>query len=171
VTASAPRLPLAPTTKAARLSRIAALLERQPVASQLELARLLAQDGVSVTQATLSRDLDELGAVKVRRPGGRLVYALTGPSLAAVPVADDELGSRLPRLLAELLVSADSSGNLAVLRTPPGGAHLLASALDRSELSDVVGTVAGDDTVLVVCRGARGGQTLAARLRRVAGHR
>lgn len=157
----------APQTKAARQARIVELLTRTPIGSQAELARLLAADGLAVTQATLSRDLEELGAVKVRRPGGGLVYVVSegdgGPHGAAEP--------RLARALADLLVAAEGSANLAILRTPPGGAHLLASAVDRASLPDVLGTVAGDDTVLVVARDARGGARLAQRFRRTAeGH-
>ncbi len=154
-----------PRTKAARQARIAELISRRPVGSQTELAELLAVDGVVVTQATLSRDLDEIGAVKVRRPGGGPVYAVPD----AGSLGDNEhIESRLTRLLQELLVAADGSGNIAVLRTPPGGAHLLASALDRAAPADVIGTVAGDDTVLVVARDPAGGPDLAERFRRTA---
>src|SRR5687767_8176910 len=135
----------APTTRAARQARIVALISREPVRSQAELAERLAADGVSVTQATLSRDLDEIGATKVRSADGGLVYAADAD---AAPLAED----RLRRVLADLVVSADASANIAVIRTPPGGAHLLASALDRAGLAGVLGTVAGDDTVLVVTR-------------------
>ena len=159
--------PPPPVGKAARQARIVELVGRQPVGSQGELAALLAEDGIAVTQATLSRDLEELGAVKVRAPdGGSSVYVVpedggpvpVRPAMATTPL-------RLARLLGELLVAAEASGNLAVLRTPPGAAHFLASAIDRAGLSDVVGTIAGDDTVLVVARAADGGAVLAARLR------
>ena len=154
----------APHTKAARQARIVELLTRTPIGSQAELARLLVSDGIHVTQATLSRDLDELGAVKVRRPGGGLAYA--------VPEDEGPWGGgaepRLARVLQDLLISAEGSANLAVLRTPPGGAHLLASAIDRSGAADVLGTVAGDDTVIIVSREARGGSRLADRFRRLA---
>jgi transcriptional regulator of arginine metabolism len=149
-----------PLTKVARQQRIVDLVRSTPVRSQNELARLLAESGVAVTQATLSRDLEELGATKVRRPDG-LVYAVD-PDGAAV---DQD---RLARILADLLVSADPSANLVVLRTPPGGAHFLASAVDRAGLADVIGTVAGDDTVLVVTRRANGGAALARTLVRLA---
>lgn len=149
-----------PSTKVARQQRIADLVRRTPVRSQTELARLLAEKGLVVTQATLSRDLEELGATKVRRDNG-LVYAV---DLDHGPVD----GDRLAKTLADLLVSAEPSANLVVLRTPPGGAHLLASALDRAGLDDVVGTIAGDDTVLVVTRRANGGAALARHLVRIA---
>ena len=151
----------APTTRAARQARILTLLSREPVRSQADLAALLAEDGVSVTQATLSRDLEEIGAVKVRGQDGGLVYA-ADPDTA--PLAED----RLRRVLADLLVSADASANIAVIRTPPGGAHLLGSALDRAGLTGVLGTVAGDDTVLVVTRSPSGGAALVRRLVRLA---
>ena len=149
-------------TKTARHARIADILGRQPVRSQTELAALLAAEGVSVTQATLSRDLEELGAVKLRGPdgGGSLYVVPEGGAPPVRPAAEAAL-PRLARLLGALLAAADASGNLAVLRTPPGGAHLLASAIDRAGLPDVVGTIAGDDTILVVAREATGGPALA----------
>ncbi|HEU0100941.1 MAG TPA: arginine repressor [Mycobacteriales bacterium] len=139
-----------PLTKAARQARITELLDARPVASQTELGRLLADDGVLVTQATVSRDLEELGAVKVRTAAG-MTYALPpeGQPRAGTSEAVD---ARLARLLEELLVSAEATGEVVVLRTPPGGAHLLGSALDRAGLPEVAGTVAGDDTVLLVTR-------------------
>jgi transcriptional regulator of arginine metabolism len=143
-----------PATKVARQQRIVDLVRRTPVRSQQELARLLAADGLVVTQATLSRDLDELGASKVRAGDGNLVYAVDPDRAPADP-------DRLDRTLGDLLVSAEPSGNLVVLRTPPGGAHLLGSALDRAGLPDVIGTVAGDDTVLVVTSRANGGTAVA----------
>jgi transcriptional regulator of arginine metabolism len=157
-------------TKAGRQARIAALVTSVPVRSQRELARLLADEGVHVTQATLSRDLEEMGAVKVRRAGAGSVYAVAdeapGPVLRALTGGT---GARISRLVAELLVTVEASANLVVVRTPPGGAHLLASAIDRADLADVLGTVAGDDTVLVVARSPRGGARLVAKLRLMAG--
>jgi transcriptional regulator of arginine metabolism len=161
---------LAPQTKIARQSRIAGVLAANAVRSQGELAQLLAADGVAVTQATLSRDLEEMGALKVRHPEGGTVYAVPdeapGPVLRALSDASD---GRVSRLAAELIVSAEASANLVVARTPPGGAQLLASAIDRAGLPDVLGTVAGDDTVLLVARDPRGGAKLAERLRQMAG--
>ena len=139
-----------PLTKAARQARIVELLEASPVSSQTELGRLLSASGVEVTQATLSRDLDELGAVKVRTSAG-MTYALP-PEGQPRPGTSEAVDARLARMLEELLVSAEATGGLVVLRTPPGGAHLLGSALDRAGLPEVAGTVAGDDTVLLVCR-------------------
>ena len=135
-----------PITRAARHARIVELIRDRAVRSQTELAELLAADGVQVTQATLSRDLEELGAVKVS--GAYLI-----PEDGKRPLRDAEQApARLIRLLRELLTGVDASGNLAILRTPPGAAQFLASALDRSGLTDVVGTIAGDDTILVVAR-------------------
>jgi transcriptional regulator of arginine metabolism len=164
-------LPGVPATKAARHARIAAVLARCAVHSQPELARLLAADGFAVTQATLSRDLDELGAVKLRGADGSLVYALPGEGGDRTPRGPEAAAAceaRLARTLEDLLVRADASANLVVLRTPPGGAHLLASAVDRAGLPDVLGTVAGDDTVLLVCRAPNGGDGVAAHLLRLA---
>jgi transcriptional regulator of arginine metabolism len=155
------------TSRTARHRRIVELLETRRIRSQPELARLLADDGVAVTQTTLSRDLDELGAVKIRDADGDLVYAVPAeggdPTPRLAPV-NGEGGGRLNRLAAELLVSADASANLVVLRTPPGAAQFLASAVDRAGLPDVVGTIAGDDTVLMIARDPDGGAALAERM-------
>ena len=148
-------------TRAGRQARIIAVLSSRPVHSQGELAALLADDGIEVTQATLSRDLEELGAVKLRgADGGGGVYVVPEDGS---PVRGVSGGTeRVARLLGELLVSTDSSANLAVLRTPPGAAHYLASAIDRAALPEVVGTIAGDDTILVVAREPMTGAELAA---------
>lgn len=151
-------------SRVARQARIVELITARAVRSQGELLTLLDAEGIDTTQATLSRDLDELGAVKLRgADGGTPVYVIPEDGS---PVRGVEGGTtRLARLLGELLVSADASGNLAVLRTPPGAAHYLASALDRAALHDVVGTIAGDDTLLVVAREPLTGARLVARLR------
>jgi transcriptional regulator of arginine metabolism len=153
-----------PVTRTARHARIVELIRDRTVRSQTELAELLADAGVQVTQATLSRDLEELGAVKVRgTDGGPAAYYL--PEDGRPPMRPAEQApARLVRLLRELLTGVDASGNMAVLRTPPGAAQFLASALDRSGLPDVVGTIAGDDTILVVAREATGGAALADKL-------
>jgi transcriptional regulator of arginine metabolism len=158
--------PLKATSRAARHARIVAVLAEHQVRSQAELAALLDAAGVHVTQATLSRDLEELGAVKLRTPDGGLpVYVVPQDDEQLAPRAvDDDPPHRLARLLAELLIAADASANLVVLRTPSGGANFLASALDRARLPDVLGTVAGDDTILVVARAHTGGAALARRL-------
>ena len=145
-------------TRAARQARVLELVRDRAVHSQTELLGLLEDDGFAVTQATLSRDLDELGAIKVR---GAYVIPDDGSPVRGVEGGTD----RLARLLGDLLTGADASGNLAVLRTPPGGAHYLASALDRAALHDVVGTIAGDDTLLVVAREPLTGAQLVAQLR------
>jgi transcriptional regulator of arginine metabolism len=160
-----------PMTKSARQQRIVELLGKHQVRSQTELAELLAEAGVSVTQATLSRDLVELDAVKVRIPSGALVYAVPAEGGDRTPRAGTEsiaAETRLARLLGELLVSADASANLAVLRTPPGAAQFLASAFDRAEISSILGTIAGDDTILVISRDPDGGRALAQRFLRLA---
>jgi transcriptional regulator of arginine metabolism len=155
-----------PLTKSARQQKIVDLLTRHQVRSQTELAELLAIAGVHVTQATLSRDLVELDAVKVRVASGALVYAVPSEGGDRTPRAVQDSAaseSRLARLLGELLSSADASANLALLRTPPGAAQFLASAFDRAELPDILGTIAGDDTVLVISRRPDGGPALAER--------
>ncbi len=157
---------ITPMTKSARQQRIVELLSTHPVRSQAELAALLARHGVQVTQATLSRDLVELDAVKVRVPSGALVYAVPAEGGDRTPVVagtSRAAQERLARLCGELLVSADASANLVVLRTPPGAAQYLASAFDHAELPEVLGTIAGDDTVLVIGRDPTGGEALARR--------
>ena len=157
---------LRPTTKSARHQRIVELVTQREVHSQGELAELLAESGLRVTQATLSRDLVELDAIKVRSPNGSLVYAVPAEGGDRRPSAPGETAAatnRLARLCGELLVSADSSANMVVLRTPPGAAQFLASAFDKSELPEILGTIAGDDTVLVIGRGPDSGEVLARR--------
>jgi arginine repressor len=233
--------PAVPATKAARQARIVAILSREQVHSQEQLASLLRQHaGMHVTQATLSRDLDELGVVRLRAAGGTLVYALpgdpggpsshpgtafdypervraaSGPSIPPAPplapgaedvgpharaatpggislaggtgmaggtgagqppagqapagqdppaaqaVPGGGVSSRLVRYLTELLTSAEASANLVVLRTPAGAAQFLASAIDHAAWPAILGTVAGDDTVLVIARDPAGGEALAA---------
>lgn len=207
--------PSAPATKAARQARIAAILAMEQVHSQEQLAVLLDRyAGMHVAQATLSRDLDELGVVRLRSADGSLVYALPGepggpgsragigfdfpertqPSLtpAAPPAADAALvhaapdpameraaehaeppasSARLARYLKELLTSAEASANLVVLRTPAGAAQFLASVIDHAAWPAVLGTVAGDDTVLVIARDPSGGDALAADFRHLAERR
>ena len=152
-----------PVTKGARQQRIVEILGTGQVRSQGDLADRLHADGIAVTQATLSRDLVELDAVKVRGSSGALVYAVPGEGGDRTPVVARESAAseaRLSRLCGELLVSAESSANLVVLRTPPGAANFLASAMDKAELGDVLGTIAGDDTVLVISRDPAGGALL-----------
>ena len=151
-------------TKNQRQHRVAKLLEVRAVGSQSQLVELLAAEGIEATQTTVSRDLEELGALKVRLPGGDTAYAL--PELPAQQIAPSD---HLRRVLGEWVVEVAHSGNLVVLRTPPGSAHVVGSALDRSGLEEVVGTVAGDDTVLVVAAEDVGGEAMAERLRDIAG--
>ena len=151
-------------TKHQRQHRITKLLESAAVGSQSHLVELLAADGIEATQTTVSRDLEELGAVKVRLPGGDTAYAL--PELPSHQVAPED---HLKRVLGEWVVEADHSGNLVVLRTPPGSAHVVGSALDRSGFAGIIGTVAGDDTVLVVASEAVGGATVVHRLAALSG--
>ena len=210
---------MSPLTKAARQAQIASILAQTRVRSQEELAGLLAQRGVRVAQATLSRDLEELGAVRLREAGGGLVYALPeepggpgsrpggvgrpdvtlavpdamAPAAASGPGGGRARGARVPageqgtggdrgqrspgalgslsRVAGELLVSAEASANLVVLRTPAGGAQLLASAIDHAGWPSILGTVAGDDTVLVITRDPAGGDEAARALLRLAERR
>jgi len=148
----------APLTKSARQSKIAELIERDTIGSQTELAARLAESGIAVSQGTLSKDLLELGAVRVRTVAGQFAYALlAGEHGPGSPAAL----SRLSRLCGELLLSAEGSANLAVLHTPPGAAQFFASAIDKVAFEAILGTIAGDDTVLVISRDPLGGVALA----------
>lgn len=157
------REPGAPVTKSARQAKIISLLGQQQVQSQSELNGLLAADGVQVTQGTVSRDLVELGALRVRAEGGQLIYAVPGEGGDRTPLIgeQDAFNERLARLCTEVLTSAEVSANLIVLRTPPGAAQYLASAIDRAAWSSILGTIAGDDTVLVITRDPAGGHQIA----------
>lgn len=151
-------------SKVQRQHRIAKLLEQHRISSQPQLVELLAADGVQATQATVSRDLEEMGAVLVRMPGGERVYAMPEHAWER-PAPEDHLR----RILGEWVVEVAHSANLVVLRTPPGSAHVVASALDRAGLDGIMGTVAGDDTLLVVCAEDVGGAKVAAQLSGLAG--
>lgn len=162
------------TSKAARHQRISALVNTTSVHTQDELRALLGAEGYVVTQATLSRDLDELRAIKIPDANGVPVYALPedgDPTATPVIALDADAQSRLQRVAAEVVVGVAGSANIAVVHTRPGAAHYLASALDRSGLREVLGTIAGDDTVLVVSRDGDGGAALAAQLEALVQHR
>lgn len=142
-----------PQTAQARRSRVAELIESGVIKSQADLVTALKKSGFIVTQGTASRDIEELGAHRGRNSRGEMAY-----QLSSLPVV------RVSSLPADLILSVSSSANLAVVRTPPGGAQLLASALDHSLVEGVIGTIAGDDTVLVVSSKASGGAQLAKEL-------
>jgi transcriptional regulator of arginine metabolism len=153
-----------PLAKPQRQHRIARLLADQAVTSQAHLVDLLAAEGVAATQGTVSRDLEDLGAIKVRVAGGESAYAI--PELPTNQRAPED---HLRRVFSDWVVEVGHSGNLVVLRTPPGSAHVVASALDRSALPTVLGTVAGDDTLLVVVTEGAGGAQVAKELSDLAG--
>ena len=203
--------PVSPATKAARHAQIVSILEQVAVRSQEELADWLANRGVRVTQTTLSRDLEELGAVRLRGQDGALIYALPGEpggpgsqpgglaesltgrtggtdgpgggrdgagQASRAPASQESAGlaaepppARLARSAAELLVSAEASANLVIVRTPAGAAQFLASVIDHARWPSILGTVAGDDTVLVIARDPAGGEELARSLLRLAERR
>ncbi len=157
--------------RTARQQRIVDLLGERAVRSQSQLLELLAAEGIEVTQATLSRDLVEVGAEKVR-VGKSLVYAVPGEGgdrTARPAPPSDELNRRLVARCQELLVTAVATGNLVVLRTPAGAANFLASAVDHSQLEGVLGTIAGDDTILLVTQGAEASGAIAAYLLELSG--
>ena len=151
-------------SKTQRQHRIIGLIEQDAITSQQQLVELLSAAGVEATQATVSRDLEEIGAVKVRAAGGDSVYAI--PELPKDRVAPED---HLRRVLGDWVVEVANSANLVVVRTPPGSAHVVASALDRASLNEIIGTVAGDDTILVVAAEEVGGARLAEQLSSLAG--
>jgi transcriptional regulator of arginine metabolism len=152
------------SSKVQRQQLIAKLVGQHNVSNQPQLVDLLATEGIVATQATVSRDLDDLGAVKVRVPGGDSVYAIPDYEPARLAPHD-----QLRRVMGEWVAEVDHSGNLVVVRTPPGCAHVVASALDRSGMTGLLGTVAGDDTMLCIATEDVGGPALAAQLRELAG--
>ena len=140
----------------ARRAKAISLIKAGVVHSQSDLVKLLKKAGFVVTQATASRDLEEIGAVRGRNSNGDSVYVISASS-------DGAIAASMP-LPSDLILSVEASGNLAVVRTPPGGAQYLASTLDNSGISSIIGTIAGDDTVLVVSKKATGGADLAKEL-------
>jgi transcriptional regulator of arginine metabolism len=161
-----------PDTKTARQQLIVDLLTRHAVRSQGDLVELLEQQGVNATPSTVSRDLVELDAVRVRHEGTGLVYAVPSEGGDRTPrpaTGSSAAQSRLAKLVREVLVTAEASANLVILRTPPGAAQYLASAIDHSSPDDVIGTIAGDDTVLMICRDPAGGAAVARRFTDLAG--
>jgi transcriptional regulator of arginine metabolism len=151
-------------SKPQRQHRIAELLEQQAVASQAQLVELLALQGVNATQATVSRDLDEMGAVKIRIPGGAMAYAVP-ERVTDRPLPDDHLR----HVLGDFVLEVAHNHPIVILRTPPGSAHVVASALDRSNREGVLGTVAGDDTLLIVAERGMDASDLAHSLASLAG--
>ncbi|NNC79392.1 MAG: arginine repressor [Acidimicrobiales bacterium] len=151
-------------SKTSRQHQIAQILGEVAITSQSQLVELLETQGVEATQATVSRDLEDLGAIKVRVPTGELVYAL--PDYTNEQVAPQD---HLRRVLGDWVAEVNHSHNLVVVHTPPGSAHVVASALDRSGLEGVLGTVAGDDSILIVATEETSGRTLAETIRNLAG--
>jgi len=147
--------------KTQRQQAIARLIRRRVVTSQHEIASMLREKGLRATQATISRDLEELGAFKARLADGRVAYRLP----------DEPAGGsdHLRRMLIEFRSDISASGNLVVVKTPPGGAQPVARAIDTAGLADTIGTLAGDDTILIVCREGIAGRTVARRLERLTG--
>jgi transcriptional regulator of arginine metabolism len=142
-------------TVEARRSQLAAIIRAEPVASQEQLSNRLREAGYDVTQATVSRDLEALGAIRGKRDG-QMTYLLPGD-------ASGEHGA-LDRILGEWVLSAEIAGNLVVLRTRPGSAHVVAAALDSAELDGIAGTIAGDDTMFIAVRDGHDPASVASRL-------
>ena len=144
------------TSVSARRAKAISLIKAGVVHSQSDLVKLLKKAGFAVTQATASRDLEEVGAVRARSATGELIYQIGSTS-------DGAISKSMP-LPSDLILSVEASANLVVVRTPPGGAQFLASALDNSGINAIIGTIAGDDTVLVVSKKSNGGAELAKEL-------
>ncbi len=155
-------------TRAARHDAIRNVLGTQQITSQEELRKALAAQGFDTVQATLSRDLSELRAVKVRDPEGQSTYQIVDDD-GRSPSAIEPSAARLARWCQELLVGADCAQNILVLRTPAGAANMLGAAVDSARLEHVVGTVAGDDTIFTVCRDAASAVALRQELLELAG--
>ena len=146
-----------------RQKAIAEMIRSGALCSQDEVTSRLAELGYAVTQATVSRDLDQLGAVKVKR-GGVLAYALPDQISGS-----DWAAARLEHILSEWVQSVEAAGNLIVIKTPPGSAHLVALALDQSALPEIAGTVSGDDTLFLAVRDGVTVDTIANRFRSLSG--
>jgi transcriptional regulator of arginine metabolism len=153
------------TNRASRLALIQEIITGNDVSSQAEIVLLLARKGVTVTQATLSRDLEILGAVKIAKGPNGLCYAIPDDGTGA-PITKD--ASRLARAMSELAASVEYSANIVVVRTSPGAASYLASTIDRSGLATIIGTVAGDDTVMLIARDPAGGASVCQELQELA---
>lgn len=158
-----------PTTRAARHSVITEIISSNQIASQEELRLELLERGIVVTQATLSRDLDDLRATKVRFPGGRQGYVLPNPD--DVPDATIAARDYLERWCRDLLLTAQVAFNQVVLRTPPGAAQIFAASVDRAVIDGVLGCIAGDDTVLLITNSGERAQSLATYLLNIAEQR
>lgn len=152
------------STKAQRQQALIRIIENAEVSSQTQLQKLLAKEGIKATQVTVSRDLEEVGAIKVRSSAGDTVYAI-----ATFEPARRATSDQLRRVMSEWVAEVSHSGQMVVLRTPPGCAHVVASALDRAAPNGLLGTVAGDDTIICVATETVGGKKLAVELRSLAG--
>ena len=146
-----------------RQKAMAELIRREALTSQEDVTARLRAQGFAVTQATVSRDLDQIGAVKVKR-GGAMTYAL--PDQIG---ESDWAASRPQRIVADWVQSVEAAGNLLVLKTPPGSAHLVGLALDQAKLPEVAGTICGDDTLFLALRDGVVSEAMAARFRKLAG--
>jgi transcriptional regulator of arginine metabolism len=141
-----------------RQGAILRLVREQALSTQVEVAEALRAEGHDAVQTTVSRDIAQLGLVKVRAEDGRLVYALPG-------AADLDRLSELTAMLRRWATEVTSAANLAVIRTPPGCASVLARAIDEAALADVAGTIAGDDTIFVAARDGFTGDDIAREIR------
>ncbi len=142
-------------SRAARQAKIIELISSEQISSQAELAALLAGEGIVVSQGTLSKDLVEISAVRIRNGEGDLVYAISDSDLGSV-----RSEAKLERVCREILLTVASSANLVVMKTPPGAAQYFASVIDKVSRDDILGTIAGDDTVMVIAADIDAGQRI-----------
>ncbi len=160
-----------PRTATARRARICTLIATRSISSQEELGAILADEGISVTQATLSRDLLAIGAHKSVAGDGRAVYEVDEAAASDTSIPQSSADSTLIRVIAELLVRAEAAGTIAVVHTPPGAAQFLAGHLDRHPDLGIIGCVAGDDTIIIAMRSETEAQQLCTSLLRMAEQR
>lgn len=146
-----------PDTKIARQQKIKEIIARIRVTSQQQLLQELSRSGLNITQATLSRDLDEIGIVK------ELIDGEVGYQLP-----DTTTNPEIKNIAAGLITGIDHSANIVVVRTPPGGAQFFASSVDKSQIEEIIGTIAGDDTVLIVTKSPNGSAAVADQLLKLA---
>jgi len=152
-----------PDSKTARLHVIEELIVNKEISSQNELLEILKSKGFEVTQTTLSRDLDELNAIKSSNSIGKNIYTIKKKSVDKLN-SSKNVRNKLEKSLSEFVISVDSSANLAIIHTPAGAAQYVASLIDQSAIDKVIATIAGDNTVLVVTKGIDDGKKVASQI-------
>jgi transcriptional regulator of arginine metabolism len=152
-----------PDSKTARQHVVEELIVNKEISSQNELLNMLKSKGFDITQTTLSRDLDEINAVKSVKTDGKNVYTIKKNSADKLQSSKD-VRNKLEKSLSEFVISVDSSANLAIIHTPAGAAQYVASLIDQADMEKVLATIAGDNTVLVVTKGLDDGKKVASQI-------